>query len=308
MPSKSGNLFDFGGGVNFNPGANAMDFRTPGLGSGNDFRQVTTKGINLGNLGGTGAGEYPPSLGTLPAFPGQGTGGNRMPNYGLYGFGGGSGGTNNPSLTGSTLPFYTGTNPSGNLSQAFGPLGPFLLDLIKTGGYNPQVFQALVAQLQPEIQRGVATIGANTGASGTRFGSGYDLALGDYLSQVNLQEQGLAAGLYEQAVQTSAGALESALNPLAQFTSNKGGFTTALLSSLIGALGPSLINKIPGLGSNSGSNTTSSPDWTTLATLGIPDTGNLPTTVGTPTGIGGGNVTDPFGTGGIFGSQQQFPS
>lgn len=208
----------FGGGTNFNPGGST-------------------------GTGGTGGYSGGPNSLNSYGFPSNDSG------SGSGIFSGGTGGTGG-STDLTSLNMFPGLGGAG-FDKIFGPLGPYLQQALQSGGYNPGVFEALVKQLQPQVDRGVATIGANTGASGTRFGSGYDLALGDYLSQVNANEGAMAAGLYEQAVQNSFNILGATLGDTAQFKSNQGGFNTALITSLIGALGPKLLNSIPWLSGNS---------------------------------------------------------
>lgn len=284
MAKNSSGIFDFGGGVNFNPGASP----TP------NQKQASLAGVGSG--GGTGGG-----------------GGYTANNLFPY-----SGGTSTPgSLTGGTSLYPNLQTGGNNLQGVFGnTIAPYLLNLIKTGGYNPDVFTALVNQLQPQVSQGVATIGANSGASGTRFGSGYELGLSNYLSQVNSNESAMAAGLYENAIGTSLAALGIAAEPAAEVRSNQGGFTQSLITSLIGALGPKLGGLIPGLGgtsipgiggnpgtfpsgSSTGSGTNSSDplagiDWASITGDISGGYGGM-TLPGGPTGFGGGNVSDPFG-------------
>lgn len=225
MANQNTSYFDFGGGVNFNPMANGG--ATPSAG---------------------GSGGYMPSWSPNTSGSGVGSGvnsftGNNTGSTGLY-----------PTST-----YYPSaqnlTSDQSTLGHTFGDLGPYLASMIQTGGYNPQVFQTLVDQLQPQINEGVATINANTGASGTRFGSGNALALGDYLSQVNLNESSMAAGLYENSVQNSLNALGMTAQGAQQYKSNQGGFLSSLLSSVLSpimsAATGGLSNLISGLGGSS---------------------------------------------------------
>lgn len=77
-----------------------------------------------------------------------------------------------------------------------------LADFLKSGaGYNPQVLQALIAQLQPQIQRGQADIMEQFGGMGLGQSSAGAIGMGDFMSQVNLNESQMATQLYEQAIQ-----------------------------------------------------------------------------------------------------------
>lgn len=286
-PNATG-MFDFGGGMNFNPMANGGNM---GIGP-NAVPNIAPTIPRMHNdssphSSGSGSGGYVPSW---------------SPNGGAT-----TGQTFTSSGSGNSglLPTYQGAfnfNPGTNLTNAFGNLGPYLMSMIQNGGYNPAVFQALVGQLQPQINEGIATIGANTGANGTRFGSGYDLALGDYLSQVNLNETSMAAGLYENSVQNSLAALGIAAPAQAQQQSNKGGFLSSLLSSVLGPL----TSLIPGMKSAGGAG--SGPNGYGGESLGVPtqNLSSLPTSgganaygmipgVGTPTNVGTPNASDPFG-------------
>jgi len=215
MANQNTSYFDFGGGVNFNPMANGG--ATPSAGGSGGYMPSWSPSTS-------GVGTNAPAVNS---FTGSNTG-----STGLY-----------PTST-----YYPSaqnlTSDQSTLGHTFGDLGPYLASMIQTGGYNPQVFQALVNQLQPQVNEGVATINASTGASGTRFGSGNALALGDYLSQVNLNESSMAAGLYEQSVQNSLQALGMTAPSAAQYKSNQGGMLSSILSSLLPILGPGIASGI----------------------------------------------------------------
>jgi len=219
-------------------------------------------------------------------------------------------GTTGTTGTTSTIPTYTanqfiGTNPANPFNQytgfnlgapgsgtsaeelhkMFGPLGDTLYYYMQSGmGYNPAVLTSLLNQIQPEVQRGMADLGATGGATGNRFGSAYQLGLGDYLSRVNQNELGLASQLYGQSQQNIYNTMTRLLPMAGEWTSNKGGFGTALAASLIPALANSgiltgiwntaagTLDKIPGIdipsipypsSGRSGTGSTTSTDPTT---------------------------------------------
>jgi hypothetical protein len=239
----AGGMFDFGNSSG-NPGA-GFNLSPPGLGGGmfgNNSSNNNYSFLQKVDNSPSGSSSYSPFF---------------SPNGGSMNFGGGNGYGFFPSGQGgySGNPIYQSAynyNPGTNLTSAFGNLGPYIMNMIQTGGYNPAVFNAQVQQQMPYIQEAISTIGANTGASGTRFGSGYSLALGDYLGQVNNNFNALAAQDYQQSVQNSLAALGMASQPMAQAKANSGswwkqllgtaaqvglGFATGGLSSLAGLAG-----------------------------------------------------------------------
>jgi hypothetical protein len=121
-----------------------------------------------------------------------------------------------------------GTNPTG-IPQAGGPLNPgesnsLNISLGKTygkglgglieqflsggAGYNPQVLQALVAQLQPQFQQQQQNLLGSFSAGGNRFGSGAQTGMASLLSQQDTDVSSMAAQLYEQSVQNYMTVLE----------------------------------------------------------------------------------------------------
>jgi hypothetical protein len=77
-----------------------------------------------------------------------------------------------------------------------------ILDFMTSGaGFNQQAVNNLLASLQPGIERGTESLMSQFSASGNRFGSGAQIGLGDYLSQVNLNEGQLVTSMYEQSLQ-----------------------------------------------------------------------------------------------------------
>lgn len=210
-------MFDFGGGVNKNPAGGTTNM----TGSMMPVGQTRTTGQ--------------PSSGS-PAYPANG-----------YSYG-----TTPPTgLPGSPFPQL----PTNAFNQLYGGLGPYLSQFINSGaGYNPQVLQSLVNQIQPQVNEGLATLGATAGATGNRYGSAYQIGTADYLSQVNQNELGMASGLYENSVQNTLGLLGNIYPLQAQYHNNQGGFLSSLLSSLIPTAGGIVggLAGIPGLGGSLG--------------------------------------------------------
>ena len=92
-----------------------------------------------------------------------------------------------------------------------------ILDFLTTGaGFNQQSVSNLLASLQPGIQRGTESLMEQFSTLGNRFGSGAQIGLGDYLSQVNLNEGQLVSQMYQQAVQNYMDVLTGTGSQVAQ--------------------------------------------------------------------------------------------
>jgi hypothetical protein len=200
---------------------------------------------------------------------------------------------NVPGLNlGNTIGSITGQNtiaPGSSfltqLQNIYGPgTGTMLGNYINSLGQgDPGVLNALIQQIQPQIQAGLATLGSTAGATGTAFGSPYGTATADYLSQVNLNEMGTAANLFQQSQNNLQQMLQGVQSDAASYMNTQGGLGMNILSSLlgtggignlIGALGkvlPGLIKQIGKIFTGGG--------------------GNQPINVGLPQPIPGG--TDP---------------
>ena len=129
----------------------------------------------------------------------------------------------------------------GGLTSTFGEgEGNALYNFLAHGaGYNPNVGNALIAQMQPNIERGMANLQEMYGSTGN-YGSPSALAEGDYMSQATLGENSILANLYNDAVNRYYGVISGAMPYASGAASNQGG----VLGSLGGILG-----SIPGIGS-----------------------------------------------------------
>ena len=89
-----------------------------------------------------------------------------------------------------------------SLKKTYGDgMAHMLLDFLTSGaGFNQQAINNLLASLQPGIERGTESIMEQFSAMGNRFGSPAATGLGDFLSQVNLNEGQLVTQMYEQAI------------------------------------------------------------------------------------------------------------
>lgn len=68
-------------------------------------------------------------------------------------------------------------------------------------GFSPQVANAYIAAMQPNVQRQQASLLEQFSGMGNRYGSPAAVGMGDFMSQVNLNEGQIFAGLYQNAVQ-----------------------------------------------------------------------------------------------------------
>lgn len=144
----------------------------------------------------------------VPQFPsGQATPGPSNP----YSFPANTGGSPLPttaSLSSFPNPMGYGGGSMGNVQQGMEQSGirpgmaQALTQLLASGmGYSPQAVQALLASLQPQIARGKADIMEQFGSAGLGQSSAAAIGLGDFESQVALNEGQLISNLYEQSVQ-----------------------------------------------------------------------------------------------------------
>jgi hypothetical protein len=122
-----------------------------------------------------------------------------------------------------------GTTPNGikelynTLTKTYGPgVGDLISNFLTSGaGYNQQAINNMLASLQPGIERGEEDLMGQFSASGNRFGSGAQIGLGDYLSQVNLNEGQLVTGMYEQSLTDFINVLMGAGSAAANYQQNK---------------------------------------------------------------------------------------
>jgi hypothetical protein len=122
--------------------------------------------------------------------------------------------TMNPS---SLFGFGNGTkDPLHDITKALGKAGfsagvaGELANFLQSGaGFNPAVAQALIAAMQPGVQRKEADILEQFGSQGLRNSSNAAIAFGDFLSQEQLNEDQVWANLYEDSVKNYMGVLLS---------------------------------------------------------------------------------------------------
>ena len=164
-------------------------------------------------------------------------------------------GTSNPTVAG--LPqFAPGSSEAnavwrGLMSQGIpaGIAGLISQFLGSGAGYNSGVANALIAQLQPSIERGTENIAEQFSAIGNRFGSPAAVGMGDYMSQVNLNIGELLSNLYESSVQNYLSVLMGVNKPKQQ-SPGPLGMLSQLLGPISGAAGAA---SAAGVGGTAGS-------------------------------------------------------
>jgi hypothetical protein len=108
-----------------------------------------------------------------------------------------------------------------------------LLDFLTSGaGFNQDAINNLFAAMQPQIERGTESLINQFSTTGNRFGSGAQIGLGDYLSQVNLNEGQLESQMYEQAIQNYLSVLMPTAGANAQTKANSPSTLDSVLSDL----------------------------------------------------------------------------
>jgi hypothetical protein len=138
-----------------------------------------------------------------------------------------------------------------NKTYGEGTASAIMSFLLSGAGFNQQAINNLFAALQPGIERGTESLMGQFSATGNRFGSGAQIGLADYLSQVQLNEGQIETQLYESSVQdwlstlldvaggnkqrisSSPSTLDSILSGL-----NLGGTAAGGVSSLVSAINP----------------------------------------------------------------------
>jgi hypothetical protein len=163
-------------------------------------------------------------------FPVSSVGG---PSYNIGSFGSGT------SLQGLNTGLNA-SNPSWNqnlfneLGRAYGKgTGQMLGDIFSNGLFNPQVAAAFLNAQQPGIARGMADIQGSFADAGARFSSAAGIGLGDFQSQVQLNQQQTLASLFENAQQEQLSLLSQVLPTLHTEQANRG---SGLLHDIIGGL------------------------------------------------------------------------
>lgn len=140
----------------------------------------------------TGGPSFPANAGPYPSTTNLGTAGSPAGATSSTQFGGFLSGMTNKDIS----------RLFDSLKKTYGDgMAHMILDFLQGGaGFNQQAVNNLLASLQPGIERGEENIMEQFSAMGNRFGSPAALGIGDFLSQVNLNEGQLVTQMYENAL------------------------------------------------------------------------------------------------------------
>jgi hypothetical protein len=99
-----------------------------------------------------------------------------------------------------------------------------IMNFLTSGaGFNQGAINNMLAALQPGIQRGTESLAEQFSTSGNRFGSGAQIGIADYLSQVQLNEGQLETQMYEQSINNYMNVLMGTAGQAAQNKANSPG-------------------------------------------------------------------------------------
>lgn len=244
----------FGGGRSDMPGGLNIGVPAGNMGGSNVASLVPHAPTKV--IGGSGGNPFLPGFPTgqsmpAPNFPANGAAAPWNPNE-TGALWSGSGGSSSvpgqaeggpisslwgPSSWENTVKGFKGEGVSTGIAQD-------LASFLQSGsGYNPAIvnglIQSIFASLQPQISRGKADIMEQFGSMGAGMSSEAAIGMGDFLSQVNLNESNIASSLiynaYNQSVQNF---MQTLLGPTeAALSRPKGGGILGSISSLFGGLG-----------------------------------------------------------------------
>lgn len=274
-----------------------MGSPTFGFPSGSNNATPPMYGSQTNPTGGSYGTSFGGSFPSTPTFGSPTTSfGGPTYNNPVFGMTGGS----TSGMSGMSSGFNLGNNWS-NLADMLGKVygkggGQSIYNILSQGLFNPQVASSFLNAMQPGIQRGEANILQSFGSEGSRFGSAAALGQGDYLSQVNLNEQQTLASMYMQAQQEQLGLLQGVLPSLQAERANQGDWMHSLLGGL--EVGGSLL-AAPFTGGMSLMGLSSG-----LSQLGqgIGSPASSTPTFGMPGSMGMGGMTNPWANTGTFGA------
>jgi hypothetical protein len=117
-------------------------------------------------------------------------------------------------------------------SYGEGPAHAILNFLTGGAGFNQDAINNLFAGMQPQIERGTESLMNQFSQTGNRFGSGAQIGLADYLSQVNLNEGQIETQMYEQSVNDYMNVLMGTSGQAAQTKANSPSMWDTVSSAL----------------------------------------------------------------------------
>lgn len=126
----------------------------------------------------------------------------------------------------------------GDLKKTYGDgIAHAIMDFLSSGaGFNQKAIDNLFAALQPGINRGTENLMEQFSTSGNRFGSGAQIGLADYLSQVQLNEGQLETQMYEKSISDYMNVLMGVGDKNATRKANSPGIMDQI-SSILGLVG-----------------------------------------------------------------------
>jgi hypothetical protein len=178
-----------------------------------------------------------------------------------------AGGTGAPGGGGTPGPFPGGiggmsgmTNKDvsrmfSDLKKTYGDgIAHALMNFLSSGaGFNQAAINNLFAALQPGINRGTESLMEQFSTSGNRFGSGAQIGLADYLSQVQLNEGQIEAQMYETSVSDYINTLMDVANRNSTRIANSPSLTDKILSPISAITGKDFLGGGGGGSSSGGS-------------------------------------------------------
>jgi hypothetical protein len=200
-------------------------------------------GLTGGTIPGTSNNAPQPIPGnTNPTGTNSGVGfGATFPNYPAFG----TAPTGSPVSPSANAPLWSGTTGGlADLSSGFGSIpggsqystqlydmlgkaygqgaGQLIGNMLMQGLFNPQDAAAILNAMGPSNAQGLASVQDSFGAEGARFGSSAALGVGNYESQVNLNEQSTLAQMYMQAQSEQLQLLQGVMPTIHQERSDSG--------------------------------------------------------------------------------------
>jgi hypothetical protein len=194
------------------------------------------------STGATSTGSAAPGGPAGSSFPGNTAGGVPMDMSALFGASG----------------FANDKDLPNKLNKLFGGgMGATILQMMKTGGFNPAVAQAFINAMIPQEQRGIQNIANEFSNSGLRNSSAAAVGMGDFESQFNSQIMSMLGQMENQSTDRQFSLLSQIMNPAHAEKANEAsifdmisqgvGLAGDVLSGgTLGALGSMI--PIPGMG------------------------------------------------------------
>jgi hypothetical protein len=202
---------------------------------------MTTPGINAGGYSSTGGGMISPSGSAVPGPGNYQTTASQSPIGGM-----------------SLMSQKDLSRMFSSLKSTYGDgMAHMIMDFLMTGaGFNKDAVNNLLASLAPGIERGQENLMEQFSVSGNRFGSGAQIGLADYLSQVNLNEGQLITQMYEKSLDDFMSVMMGTAGKHADLEAGKPGIWDSIMGGM--GLASSAAGGLSDAGVGGGSGTLSS--------------------------------------------------